>query len=188
MRNKKAAIELSIGTVVIIVIAMAMLILGLVLVKNIFSGATESVDTLNDKVKAEITGLFAKEGTKIGIKLGSDKTAKVEQGTQNFGVGIGALTRTGNPVSQDNLQYKLELTNPNNQQCNGLSVKFHTFPNSFQDFEDADADRAFVVLRFDVEDGAGECTQRVKITTRDTTGELAFASFSVQIVQGGVFN
>jgi hypothetical protein len=188
MRQKKAAIELSIGTVVIIVIAMSMLILGLVLVRTIFSGATDSVDTLNDKVKAEITSLFAKEGSKIGVKLGSDKTAKIKQGTQNFGIGIGALTRNGNPVSEDNLKYKLELTNPGSRQCDGLSIKFHQFPNSYQDFEDADYDKAFVVLRFDIEDGAGECTQRVKVTTQDNQGELAFASFSVEIVQGGIFS
>ena len=36
--NKKAAIEMSIGTIVTIVLAMSMLILGMVLVKNIFSG------------------------------------------------------------------------------------------------------------------------------------------------------
>jgi len=35
--NKKGYIELSIGTIVIIVLAMTMLILGMVLVKNIFS-------------------------------------------------------------------------------------------------------------------------------------------------------
>lgn len=179
---------MSIGTIVIIVIAMSMLILGLVLVRNIFSGATENVDILNDKVKAEITGLFAKEGTKIGIKLSSDKTAKIKQGTTGFGIGVGALTRSGGTVIEDRLQYKLELTNPGNRQCSGLTIKFHTFPDTYQDFSDAEADRAFVALLFDIEEGAGECTQRVKITTRDSEGELAFASFSVQIIQGGIFS
>lgn len=37
MVNKKAAIELSIGTIIIIVLAISMLVLGMVLVKNIFS-------------------------------------------------------------------------------------------------------------------------------------------------------
>ena len=66
MKNKKAAIELSIGTVVIIVLAMTMLIMGVVLVRNIFSGATSSVDTLNDKVKGEITSLFSEETRRQG--------------------------------------------------------------------------------------------------------------------------
>ena len=58
IKNKKAAIELSIGTVVIIVLAMSMLILGLVLIRNIFTGATESVDQINDNVRSEIIKLF----------------------------------------------------------------------------------------------------------------------------------
>ena len=49
--NKKAAMELSIGTIVIIVLAMSMLILGLVLIKTIFSGAKYNIDTMNDKVR-----------------------------------------------------------------------------------------------------------------------------------------
>jgi hypothetical protein len=53
-RGKRGALELSIGTVVIIVLAMSMLILGLVLVKNIFSGAKYNIDQLNDKVTDEI--------------------------------------------------------------------------------------------------------------------------------------
>src|SRR3989344_6002033 len=98
-KNKKAAIELSIGTVVIIVLAMSMLILGLVLIRNIFTGSIESVNTLTQGVQAEITGIFAEEGTKIGIKLGSDKVAKIKQGTPDFGIGFGAQTRNGEAVS-----------------------------------------------------------------------------------------
>ncbi len=193
MKNKKAAIELSIGTVVIIVLAMSMLILGLVLVQKIFFGATDSVDTLNDKVKAEITNLFTKEDSKIGIKLGADKTAKIKQGSTNFGIGVGARTNNGNPVSQMQLQYKLELTNPNNQNCRNFQdyIKFHTFSGSstgYQSFEDAEADKGFVVLRFDIPEAVGECAQRIKITTRDVDGEIAFSSFSVQIVAGGIFS
>ena len=53
--SKRAAIELSIGTVIIIVLAMSMLILGIVLIRSIFTGATESVNTINEKDKNQIT-------------------------------------------------------------------------------------------------------------------------------------
>ena len=92
--KKRGALELSISTVVILVIAMSMLVLGIVLVNKILGGATDSVDTLNDKVKGEINSLFSEEGSKIGIKLGGDKTAKVEQGAVNFGVALVSTTWT----------------------------------------------------------------------------------------------
>ena len=68
-RNKKGALELSIGTIVIIVIAMSMLILGLILVRNIFFGATQATELINQNVKAEINKLFNDEGTKTVVYL-----------------------------------------------------------------------------------------------------------------------
>ena len=89
-KNKKAAIELSIGTVVIIVLAMSMLVLGIALIRNIFKGATGVVDLSNDKVLEEITSLFSDEGSDIVVKLGADQTAKIKQDSGPFSVGIGA--------------------------------------------------------------------------------------------------
>ncbi|MEK6953289.1 MAG: hypothetical protein AABX29_09845, partial [Nanoarchaeota archaeon] len=48
-KNKKAALELSIGTIVILVLAMSMLILGLILIRTIFTGAKYNVETMNKK-------------------------------------------------------------------------------------------------------------------------------------------
>ncbi|MBT3642623.1 hypothetical protein HN604_00765 [archaeon] len=56
--KKKGAIEMSIGTIVIIVLSMSMLILGLVLVKNIFGGATDLVDLNNQQIAAEIANVY----------------------------------------------------------------------------------------------------------------------------------
>src|SRR3990167_4325944 len=58
--NKKAALELSIGTIVILVLAMSMLILGLVLVRTIFTGAKYNVETMNDKVRDQINAYLLK--------------------------------------------------------------------------------------------------------------------------------
>ena len=44
--GKKGAMELSMGTIVILVLAMSMLILGLVLIRTIFMGAKYNVQTI----------------------------------------------------------------------------------------------------------------------------------------------
>jgi hypothetical protein len=61
MRGKEGAIELSIGTIVIIVLAMSMLILGMVLVRNIFSGANNAIDMTQDELEGEISKLFVED-------------------------------------------------------------------------------------------------------------------------------
>lgn len=86
LKNKKSALELSIGTIVILVIAMSMLILGLILVRTIFSGASENVKTMNDKVRDEIHKLFV-EGKLVVMYL-SEQKAVIKQGS-DFGIGFG---------------------------------------------------------------------------------------------------
>ena len=97
-KNKKAAVELSISTIVVIVIAMSMLILGLVLVKNIFTGATYNIDVLNEKVQGEMSKLFSDEEQKIVLYLPRDNLVKVDQG-DDFGVGF-AIRNTERGAAQ----------------------------------------------------------------------------------------
>ncbi len=83
-KSKKGAIELSMTTVVIIVLAMTMLILGLTLVKTIFTGAKYNVETINEKVKGEINKLFVEEEQRSAIYLAS-ASAKIKQG-ESYGI------------------------------------------------------------------------------------------------------
>ncbi|MFH1802688.1 MAG: hypothetical protein ABH864_04520 [archaeon] len=204
IKNKKAAIELSISTVVIIVIAMTMLIMGVVLVKNIFSGATDSVDALNDKVKGELTNLFAEEGSKVAVRLGSTKLAKIKQGSEDFGVAIGAKPESGGG-SAESLRYDLIIRDDPNDCIDANSeaevkdlIRFHNFgagggleshANEFEDFEGSEA---YTRIRFNVPEDFVPCTQRITVKVFDSTGGASAAryaqqTFSIQIVEKGIF-
>ncbi len=110
MPNKKAAVELSIGTIVIIVLAMSMLILGLVLIRGIFKGATDNVDQMNEKVRGEINNLFVEDQRAV-IKL-TESTAKVKQGS-TFGIAFGVKNVEGGSVGSQNFQYTTVLDDLN---------------------------------------------------------------------------
>lgn len=58
MQSKRAALELSVGTIVVIVLGVTMLIIGMVLVRNIMCGALGLTSDINSKVRGEITRLF----------------------------------------------------------------------------------------------------------------------------------
>lgn len=118
--NKKAAIELSIGTIVVIVIAMSMLILGLVLVRNIFQGSTDNIRELNDKVKDQIKGLFQSEDERAVIKLTED-TATMKQGSE-FGVAFGIRNTESGTVGSSTFHYKLKLDDPYIAETCGVSA------------------------------------------------------------------
>ncbi|MFC1685930.1 hypothetical protein ACFLZZ_02830 [Nanoarchaeota archaeon] len=77
--DKRGAFEMSMTTVVVIVLAMLMLIMGLTLVRTIFTGAKYNVENLNEEVKGEINKLFIEEDQRSAIYLPGD-TLELQQG------------------------------------------------------------------------------------------------------------
>lgn len=58
---------MSVGTIVTIVLLMAVLVLGIFLVQRIFKSATGAVDAVDSEVQSEIIKLFAEEGKPLAI-------------------------------------------------------------------------------------------------------------------------
>ncbi|MFH1358596.1 MAG: hypothetical protein ABIH37_01780 [archaeon] len=99
--NEKAALELSIGTIVVIVIAVIMIILGMVLVTTIFKGSKYNVENMNKNVQNEIAGLFD-DDKKSFVYLDQDRTAQINPG-EDFGLGIGIQNL------EDSQEFKYEV-------------------------------------------------------------------------------
>lgn len=193
IKNKKAAIELSIGTIVIIVLAMTMLILGFVLIKNIFTGATESVDDLNDKIKDEITTLFTTENKDIVVYLGSEQTAKIKQGTDFHGIAIGARTTDGSRATRDRLQYKLTFDEESTSNCIKVLGKkqteslFKTRLNQFNSFDKYDGSDLYALIELSVPKGTATCSQKVLIDVIDKENNQEIGSFfKIDILRRGL--
>lgn len=119
MVNKKAAVELSIGTIVIIVLAMSMLILGLVLVRSIFTGATSNVDEINEKVRGEINKLFVDEDERAVLRL-TENTAKVKLG-DTLGIAFGIRNTDTGITESSTFRYETVLDDTNIRENCGIS-------------------------------------------------------------------
>lgn len=79
--------ELSVSTIVIIVLAMSMLILGLMLIRNIFKGGTGAIESINSQVAGEINKMFGED--KRVVLYPSSGVIEVKQGkTGGFAIGI----------------------------------------------------------------------------------------------------
>ncbi|MBS3071940.1 hypothetical protein J4408_03040 [Candidatus Pacearchaeota archaeon] len=197
-QNKKAAIELSIGTVVIIVLAMSMLILGLVLIRNIFTGATDSVNILDDKVQSAIVSLFAEEGTDVAVLLGPDRTAKIKPGSDDVTVGVGSRTPDGSEADRKRLQYKATLENPTGNNCvspkflgdRGARALFKTPLDQWISFDEFSGANVFASIEITVKKGTATCSQKIFIDVRDTENnndEFAGTFFRLEILKEGLF-
>ncbi len=87
MKGKNGAIELSVSTIVVLVIGMSMLIMGILLVRNIFGGAITSVNSINDGVRAQINDLFSQSDKKVVVSLPNNEVS-IKKG-ENFGIAFG---------------------------------------------------------------------------------------------------
>lgn len=87
--SKKAAMEMSVGTLVTIVLLMVVLVMGIILIRNIFGGSTDAVENINDQVTNEINNLFSDKTTKLSISPGDRSiTLEVEDVPKGFAFSV----------------------------------------------------------------------------------------------------
>lgn len=176
--NREGALELSIGTIVVIVIGMSMLILGLVLVRTIFSGSTASIEDLNEQVQNEILDIFDDNTGNLVIKLGSADTAKVKPG-ERFNVAIGAQHPDGAAVTRGSLLYQVSLADDSDENCLRLMGRqraedmFVTRLNTWNEFDRYSGSNAFALVEIDVPSGTPRCTQKVNVDMRVAESQQA---------------
>lgn len=96
---------------------MSMLILGLVLVKNIFTGSIYNVNTINDKVKEEIGNLFEEEGKTV-VYL-ADHRAEVKQG-KDWGVAFAVRNNVAGTSESALFSYEIVALDMSSN-CRGLT-------------------------------------------------------------------
>lgn len=79
VRNKKAAIEMSMSTIIVLVLGVSMLILGMVLIRNIMCSGLQITQDVSAGVKNEIKTLFGADA--IGVKCMGEGSQDVRLGT-----------------------------------------------------------------------------------------------------------
>jgi hypothetical protein len=67
MKHKRAAMEMSVGTMVTIVLLMVVLVLGIFFIQKIFGVGTNAIDSIDSEVLNQIERLFSEEGKKIAV-------------------------------------------------------------------------------------------------------------------------
>jgi len=194
MMNKKGAMEMTVGTIVTIVLLMSALVLGLILTRNIFKSSTENIQTIDDQVKGEINNLFAEDNTKLVVGLGGQNTAKVKQGTSNFGIPFGfsptnpqmwGASKTGckysiEVVNQNNFCIKKGWTNVENSVITGVdNVAFDT----------VDSTNGYALIKISVPEDTPPCLQRFNILVEcgGSALETTRSYFDLEIIKKGLF-
>ena len=77
--KKRGAMEMSVGTIVTIVLLMTLLVLGIFLIQRIIGGSTDAVDAVNRQVIREINDLFGDETRKLSV-FPNDREITIKRG------------------------------------------------------------------------------------------------------------
>ena len=192
-KKKKGALELSIGTIVILVLAMSMLILGLVLVRTIFKSATGVVGQLDEGVRQEIKDLFINEDELILVKLGAEKKAEVPADGKTYNVAFGARTIDGSTIDIREFKYKLSLDN--NARDNCVSQLREKTVEEFiiqhlgtrLTFDEFEGDKAFALIEINIPEGTPLCSQKVYIDVEDRGENIGREVFKIDVARKGFF-
>ena len=167
IKQKKAAMELSISTIVIIVLAMSMLILGLVLIRTIFTGAKYNIDTINDKIRGEINELFV-EDKKIAIYL-AEEIAEIKQG-KAWGIAFGVKNRKTGTADASKFTYEVEVSNPNEVKTNcgitGNEALSWIKAGQSGNIQIAPGDSKHWIIRFQIPEASPLCIVRYNINVK----------------------
>lgn len=158
-QNKKAAMELSVGTMVTIVLLVMVLILGIVLIQNIFKGAKGAVDLTNDQIRDELNKLFSEE-KKVVIYPG---TKRVEIKHEDIdGVGIGIRNLLSDASGSNKFSYDVTIVEA--EKCGGETsvAKWFNVGKSDKNIPIAIGEMYAAKVLFQIPTGTPLCTARFR--------------------------
>lgn len=172
--KKKGAIEMSIGTIVVIVLSMSMLILGLVLIRGIFSGATDITEMTNTQLKDQVSKLFGEE--KKLVVYPDTRHIEIKSGEiSGFGIGIKNLL-TG--VQDETFSYEVIVSDPDIESKCGITeqeaLDWMSTGRAETDIGLAPGEFVSGKVLLTVPEGSRFCTFRYRVNVR--YGESAYAS------------
>ena len=182
MRGKRGALELSIGTIVIIVLAMSMLILGLVLIKNIFSGSSENILQMNDKVKDQINKLFVED--KMTVIYLPNQIAKIEQ-NKDWGVAFGIKNLERGTAEVGRFSYDVVVSDPDVRQKCGIGerdIEGWIKTGRADQMDIAPGQNYYGIVRFLIPVNAPLCTVRFHLDVKLDNVAYATDFFDVEVL------
>lgn len=180
--NNRGAIELSIGTIVIVVLAMSMLILGLILIKDIFTGVNYNVNSVNDKVKDEIGKLFV-ENKKTVVYLPNQKL-EIEQG-DDWGVAFAIRNIQSGTADAGKFSYDVVVSDPNvrtNCGLGDLDVEKWMKTGQSDTMTISPGDTYYGIVRFEIPEGSPLCPVRFHLEVMKDNVAYATDFFDVETI------
>lgn len=178
-KNKRAAVEMSVGTIVTIVLLMTVLILGLVLVRTIFTSSVENINSIDQAVKTEINKLFSEDDSRKIVVYPPTREITIRKGEQG---GFGFSIRNTESIDQE-FRYIVSYSGDNS--CNiasSLPIKLIILGDQGNqiNIKSGETLENPVLVKFDVSDSP-VCEIRYNLDVYDQNNELYSSTISIDV-------
>jgi len=182
MRSKRAAMEMSVGTIVTIVLLMSVLVLGIFLIRNIFGGSKDAIDSVNSQVQSEINKLFAEEGKKLVVYPTSREISLKQGKSGGFGFSVKNIEQGGLPIKYS---YVVESSEETLRKCGLTKPQADDFielgaADSFE-LGSGDSLDSAIMVKYYIPESAPLCLIRYNVKVKDETNNKPYTSISVDL-------
>jgi hypothetical protein len=177
-KNNKGQMEMSVGTIVTIVLLVTLLILGVVLIKNIFNVSTGVVDLTDQQLRTEINKLFS-EDSKISIYPGTRLLEMKQETTAGIGIGIKNLL-TG-ASSDKTFSYNVVVSDSDIETKCGIKANvaesWMVTGRSEENIPIPSGDFTTQKILFEIPSGSSLCTIRFRVNVNTNDGKIYATDF-----------
>lgn len=107
LKNKRAAMEMTVGTMITIVLLVAVLVMVLFFITKIRESGVRAIEGVDSAMRAQIDKLFAEDSTKKIVIYPATKQITIKKGEANLGFGF-AIRNIGS--EEDRFSYDITAT------------------------------------------------------------------------------
>jgi len=179
--NKRAAMEMSVGTIVTIVLLLTVLILGIFLTQRIFNISKRAIDLTDQQLKKEINSLFSLDESKRIILYPQTNRLEIKKGeSDEFGFVI-----NNRKPNEETFSYEVGVAEIGRdcQMSQEQAERIIELGKSRSDIRIGSGDilESPLRVRLSVPETASLCTIRYKVDVEDSAGIYAYSSVDLII-------
>ena len=181
-KNTKGAMEMSVGTIVTIVLLMSVLVLGIFFIQKIFKSSNGALDLTDQQLQDQLQALYSNGQDNLAV-LPQSRTLDISPGDVDaFGVGVKNTERGGDSIS---FGYKVEASGDDNKKnCGRTNEILNTYIRQGSSEEGivlSPGSTASRKVRIEIPQGAPLCLVRYKITVLKEGTPLNSDYFDINI-------
>jgi len=167
INNKKAAMEMSVGTIVTIVLLMSVLVMGIFLVQKIFGAGTSAIDQVSVQLDSEIAKLFSSEGKSM-VLYPSSGNVVVKKGDDPKGFAFNVKNDEGGQVQSYTYQ-----------------ISAQSIPTTCGTLDDIQANSFIIGASGNFELGGGNSLSNARLVRFQVPKQAPSCSFFYQVIVTG---